>query len=482
MTTTRRTTVPTAVAALALLLGLALVAAPATAQVTTAPALAPAPPLTLPQPWRATLANGVTVLGVEMREVPLVRASLLIAGGGRLDGDRPGIASFTAGMLDQGTDGRDAIGLAEEVAFLGASLNTGASWDAFTISLSAPKRTFAEAMEILAKVTLRPSFAGADVQRQRDLRVASIVQQRDQPAAVANLVFNREVYPRGHPYHAPLGGDSASTVGLDSATIRGFWTGAADPRRATLIVTGDITQAEAVALATRLLGAWRPPTDPLPIPAAQAIAAAPVPGTRVILVDKPGAAQSVITIGAPGPERTAADYPAITLMNTILGGSFSARLMDILREQKGFTYGARSGYTWRPIPGPFTASSAVRTDVTDSSLAIFFQEFKRIRDEPVPADELERARAYAVLGSLGDFETTGQVAAQLANALTFGMALDRIPRELDAIQQLAAADVQRAARGYLDPDRLTVVVVGDLEKIRAGIEALNLGPITVVEP
>lgn len=199
-------------------------------------------------------------------------------------------------------------------------------------------------------------------------------------------------------------------------------------------------------------------------------------------MDKPGAAQSVITIGAPGPERTAADYPAITLMNTILGGSFSARLMDILREQKGFTYGARSGYTWRPIPGPFTASSAVRTDVTDSSLAIFFQEFKRIRDEPVPADELERARAYAVLGSLGDFETTGQVAAQLANALTFGMALDRIPRELDAIQQLAAADVQRAARGYLDPDRLTVVVVGDLEKIRAGIEALNLGPITVVEP
>lgn len=461
----------------------ALLMAPAArAQVTTAPALTPPPALTLPQPWRASLPNGVTIIGVEMREVPLVRASLLIAGGGRLDGARPGLASFTAGMLDQGAAGRDAIGIAEDVAYLGASLNTSAGWDAFTISLSAPKRTFADAMEILAKVTLQPTFAGADVQRQRDLRLASIIQQRDQPGAVGSLVFNREVFPRGHPYHAPLGGDSASTVALDSATVREFWTGAADPRRATLIVSGDITQAEAVALARRLLGDWRAPANAVAIPTTASIPAPPVPATRVILVDKPGAAQSIVNIGAPGPERTSPDYPAITLMNTILGGSFSARLMDILREQKGFTYGARSSYTWRPVPGPFNANSAVRTDVTDSSLAIFFQEFRRIRDEPVPPDELERARAYVVLGALGDFETTGQVAAQLANALTFGVELGQIPAELQAIQRLTAAEVQRAAQRYLDPDRLTVVVVGDLEKIRPGIEALRLGPVTVVEP
>lgn len=468
-------------AATALLLG-TIAASPVLAQVTTAPELPAPPALTLPSPWRTTLPNGVTVIGVEMREVPLVRATLMITGGGRLDGDRPGIASFTGSMLDQGAGGRDAVGLAEDVAFLGASLNTSANWDAFTISLSAPRRTFAEAMEILARVTLQPTFASADVQRQRDLRLASIIQQRDQPGAVANLVFNREVYPAGHPYHAPLSGDSASTVVLDSATVRSFWTRAADPRRATLIISGDIAQAEAVALATRLLGGWRGPPNPLRVPPAGSVPVPPVAGTRIILVDKPGAAQSIITIGAPGPERASPDYPAITLMNTILGGSFSARLMDILREQKGFTYGARSSYTWRPVAGPFVANSAVRTDVTDSSLAILFQEFKRIRDEPVPGAELERARSYAVLGSLGDFETTGQVAGQLANALTFGMTLEQIPAELDAIQRLTAADVQRAARRHLDPDRLTVVVVGDLEKIRAGIEALNLGPVRVVEP
>jgi zinc protease len=201
-----------------------------------------------------------------------------------------------------------------------------------------------------------------------------------------------------------------------------------------------------------------------------------------VLVDKPGAAQSVISIGAPGPARTSPDYPAIVLMNTILGGSFSARLNDILREQKGFTYGASSRYEWRPLPGPFVAGSAVRTDVTDSALAIFFQEFRRIRDEPVPAAELERARAYAVLGPLGDFETTGQVARELATALSFGMTLDQLPGELAAIQRLTAAQVQQAARRYLDPARLTVVVVGDLARIRSGIEALALGPVTVVTP
>ncbi len=461
---------------------LALSAQALAAQVTTPPAMPPAPALTLPATWRATLPNGLTIVGAEMREVPLVRATLMIAGGGRQDGNRPGIASFTADLLDEGAGGRDAIGLAEDVAFLGASLGTGASWDAVTLTLSAPRRTFAEAMEILARVALQPSFNSADVQRQRDLRLAGIIQQRDQPAAVASLVMNREVFGRGHPYHAPLGGDSATIASLDSAAVRGFWSGAADPRRATLVVSGDIGQTEAVALATRLLGGWRSPATPLAMPPASAIPAPAATATRVVLVDKPGAAQSIISIGAPGPERSSPDYPAILLMNTILGGSFSARLNDILREQKGFSYGASSGYTWRPLPGPFTASSAVRTDVTDSSLAIFFQEFKRIRDEPVSDAELERARSYAVLGALGNYETSGQVMGQLATALTFGMPLTQIPAELAAIQRLSAADVQRAARQYLDPGRLTVVVVGDLARIRAGIEALNLGPVTVTTP
>jgi predicted Zn-dependent peptidase len=208
---------------------------------------------------------------------------------------------------------------------------------------------------------------------------------------------------------------------------------------------------------------------------------APTPATRIFLVDKPGAAQSVIMIGGPGVDRRSPDYPAITLMNTLFGGSFSSRINQILREQKGFTYGARSGFDWRRVPGPFVASSAVRTNVTDSSLAIFFSEFRRLRAEPVSAAELDRSRSYITLGALGDFETTRQVAGALADVDDFGLPLSIIPTELEAIDKLGVADVQRAAEKYVDPGHMTVVVVGDIAKIRAGIEALHLGPVTIVD-
>lgn len=459
---------------LSALLGLSELNGQATA---TAPTLPTAPTLKVPVIQRAVLANGVRLQVVSMRELPVVRARLVIDGGARLDAERPGLATFTANMLDEGAAGRDAFQLAAEVAYLGSTLSTGASWDVFTIALSGPKRTFAQALPLLADVVLRPTFASTEISRQRDLRIAQLLQLRDQPEAVASEVFNRVVFPAGHPYHQPINGDSASTVALDSAVVRQFWRRAADPRRATLIVTGDITLAEARTLAERSLGTWRAPAaGRRPAPG---VPEAPRPGTHVVLVDKPGAAQSVISVGAPGVARTSPDYPAITLMNTILGGSFSARLNDILREQKGYTYGARSGYTWRPLPGPFVAGSSVRTDVTDSSLAIFFEEFKKLREEPVPQSEVDRAKAYLTLGALGDFETTGQVNAELANLILFGLPPSSIPAELAAIQQLGAADVQRAARLHLDPSHLTVVVVGDLQKIRPGIEALGLGPVEV---
>ena len=447
-------------------------ARPATA---TPPSLGPAPQLSMPAVEHDTLPNGIQLQVVRMPEVPLVNARLTIAAGARHDGGRPGLATFTANMLDEGAGARDAFAIAAELEYLGASLGTGAGWEATIISLGAPKRTFAQAMDLMADVVLRPTFSRVDVARQRDLRLAGILQQRDQPGAVASLVFSHVVFPAGHPYHAPIGGDSASTAVLDSAMVRAFWNRAADPRRATLIVTGDITLEEARSLALARFGAWRAPSRPLPAPTAPA--EPPRPETRIVLVDKPGAVQSVVSIGAPGVDRRSEDYAAITLMNTILGGSFSARLNDILREQKGYTYGAFSGYQWRPLPGPFSAGAQVRTNVTDSSLAIFFTEFKRIREQPVSEAELERARAYLTLGALTEFETTGDVASQLASLNEFGLPLSSIPEELAAISRVTAADVQRVAQQYLDPAKLTVVIVGDVNTVRPGLEALALGPV-----
>ncbi len=449
------------------------------AQVTTAPTLAPAPSLTLPQVDTVRLANGMTVLVARNAEVPLVQARLVIDGGARMAGNNPGLATFTADMLDEGAAGRDALQLAETVAFLGSSLGSGAGWENFSVSLSGPKRTFGDAMAVMADVVLRPSFRSADVARQRDLRLAAISRIREQPGALGQLIFFRNVYPASHPMHRSLSGDSTSTAALDSAAVRNFWNGAADPRRATLIMTGDINAAEARQLAERHFGAWTAPAQITPRSPAANVAAAPRPATRIILVDKPAAPQSTILIGAPGVDRFSPDYPALMVMNTILGGSFSSRLNDILREQRGYTYGAGSGYSWAPVPGPFLASSDVRSDVTDSSLAVFFREFDRLRNEPVGEDEIALARNVLVLGSLGAFETAGQIAGAVGTAQLFGYPLKTIANDLTAMSKVTAADVQRVARAHLDPGHLTVVIVGDIASIRPGIEKLNLGTIEV---
>jgi zinc protease len=454
---------------------------------TRPPALTPASSLRLPAVQTATLPNGLRLYVVEMHEVPVVQFTLSVAGGGRQDpaagadgrGRMSGLASFTANMLDEGADTLDAFGIAAQAEYLGASLGTGANWDDIVVSLKTPKRTLAEALGLMSAVALRPTFRAAEVARQRDLRLAGILQQRDQPETVANLAFAAILFPETHPYHYSLGGDSLSTVALDSARVREFYRRTFDPRRTTVVVSGDITLAEARRAVVRHFGAWRGRT-----PAPAATAGRPAGSVRdsataVFLVDKPDAAQSVIRIGSPGVARSNPDYFAIEVMNTILGGSFSSRLNSNLRETKGYTYGARSGFAYRPLPGPFSAGASVRTDVTDSSLVEFFNEMRLIRDSAVSDVELARAKAYLALGLAGQFETAGQLAGQIGELLGFGLPLTYYNGYVPRVMAVTTADVQRVARKYLRPDRVSVVVVGDLAKIRPGIEALRLGPVSV---
>lgn len=441
---------------------------------TKAPALGPAPALTLPPRVDGRLANGLRWSLVEMHEVPLVQVSLQVEAGARADGTLPGLATFTANMLDEGAGAYDALGLAAQAEFLGATLRTFADWNVATVSVNAPKRTIDEALALAADVTLRPAFATKEVTRQRDLRLAAILQQRDQPRGMMALAFSRAMYAPTHPYHRPIGGDSTSTMRLDSATVRSFWASRYAPDRTHVILTGDLTRAEAVALLERHFGAWRGTAPALPrtAPAVERPAA-----TRVYLVDKPGAAQSVVQFGQPGTTRTAADWAAVEVMNTILGGSFSSRLNTNLRETKGYTYGAGSRFDFQPIAGAWTASAEVRTDVTDSSVVEFLAEFRRLRDSLVGADELARARQYLTLGLAGDFETTGQVAGQIATAERLGLPWQWFSRYQAAISAVTAAQVQAAARRAIDPARLVLVIVGDAAMIRPGLERLGLGPI-----
>jgi predicted Zn-dependent peptidase len=444
----------------------------------TPPALTPPADLRLPPVQTTKLLNGLTLHVVEMHKVPLVQVLLRVKGGGRLDDDRPGLASFTADMLTEGAGSRDAAAIAAEAAYLGATLGAFADWDYVTVSLSTPKRTLGAALDLFADVTLRPTFASADVSRQRDLRLADILQSHDEPGPMASLAFNAILFPAWHPYHRPLDGDSIATAGLDSAIVRAFHSRTFRPDQTDLVITGDITLAEARAEIARRFGAWvQNRMAPL-----RAIVPAPVPrpaNRTIFLVNKPGAAQSVIVLGSPGVARTSPDYPAIEVMNTILGGSFSSRLNQNLRETKGYTYGAGSAFVYRPVPGPFLARSAVRTNVTDSALVEFFRELNGIRDSVVTATELTRARNYIAFGLPGDFETTGQMAGQVATLLTFGLPPAYFNSYVRRILGVTAADVQRVARAYFDPAKVDVIVVGDVAQIRPGIEALGLGPVTL---
>jgi predicted Zn-dependent peptidase len=439
------------------------------------PALPPPPALKLPAVQTTLLPNGLTLAVVEMHKVPVVDVQLLVdAGAARDPSAAPGLATFTATMLQQGAGTRTALDVADEAAFIGAQLGTAASFDGATASIHVPKRRLEAALDLLADVVLRPSFADSEIVRQRELRGAQLVQQRDEPLAVANVAFPAIVYGRDHPYGHPLNGTDSATARLARARVAEFYRTYYRPNGVRILVVGDVTLAEARRLVAARFGGWeRGDVPAFPSPAAPPPAAA----RAVYLIDKPGAAQSVVRIGHAGPVRTTPDWFALEVLNTIVGGAFTSRLNQNLRETHGYTYGAFSQFAPRRLSGAFVALASVVTAKTDSSLIEFLKELRRIRDETVAPPELAKAKAYLTLGLPGDFETTGGAAARFRELLSFGLPLDYYDHYVDRINAITAADVQRVARQYIDPDHFDIVVVGDKSQIESGIKALNEGPI-----
>lgn len=438
---------------------------------TTAPEVGPAPALRLPTPTRRTLANGMTVLYVPMKELPLVQATLVTRGGISDDpAALPGLASFTAEMLDEGAGGRSALELADAFEQLGASLSTSAGWDAAQIGMGVLRSRFADALPLLADVAMRPDFPEHEVRRIRDERLTELARARDEARIIASNAFASLVYGADHPYGRAT--TSEATRRIDRAALAEFHRRYYRPGNTTLILVGDVDDS-LHPVVERAFGAWSAGAAAAPV--------APRPpqlgSTRIYLIDKPGAPQSEIRIGHPAVARDNPDFYALQVLNTILGGAFTSRLNQNLRETHGYTYGAGSSFAARRGEGPFLASSAVVTQKTDSALIEFFRELNRIRDEAVPADELERAKRYIALGLPQGFETTGQVAGRLAELVVYDLPLDYYDSYVQRILAVTAADVQRVARQYVRPDRATVVVVGDRQAIEPGLRALPLGPV-----
>jgi predicted Zn-dependent peptidase len=441
------------------------------------PGLGPPPRLVLPAVQRRELANGLRVLLLEAHDVPLVQVNLVVHAGSADDpAGRFGLASFTAGMLDEGAGTRSALEIADAVEFLGAELTTSSSFDASAVRLNVPARQLEQALPIMADVALRPTFPGAELERLRQERLTALIQTRDDPAAVAPPAFARVVYGGTHRYGTAAIGTTATLEAATADELRAFHAANYRPRNATLLVVGDTTPTAVLPLLERTFGAWRG-GDAVARPS---LPAAPQPATReVTIVDMPGAEQSQIRIGAVGVARSTPDYFALQVLNTVLGGSFTSRLNQNLREEHGYAYGARSQFDMRRSPGPFTAAAGVQTDKTAESLTEFFNELRAI-GEPIGADELAKAKNYLALGFPGDFETLGDLAARLEELVVYGLPDDYYADYTTKIGAVTAADVQRAAAEYIRPDRLAVVVVGDRRQIEGPIRELNLGPVRVV--
>jgi predicted Zn-dependent peptidase len=443
-----------------------------------APVPGPPPVLRVPPVVKRALSNGLPVWVVEVHEVPVVALSLVVRSGSSADPvGKFGVASFAAAMLDEGAGTRSALELADSVDYLGASLTTSSSFDASSVRLEVPVARLADALPIVADVALRPAFPQKELERIRQERLTALLQARDDPASIAAAALPRLVYGTSHRYGTLAVGTPETVKSVAAANLKDFHAAHYRPDNAALIVVGDVTTDALVPLLESAFGGWKNPSGPKPT-----VVLPPAPQLttrRVFLIDKPGAAQSQIRIGTVGVPRSTADYFAIEVMNTVLGGSFTSRLNQNLREEHGYSYGARSGFDMRLTAGPFQAAAGVQTDKTAEALKEFFIELDGIR-KPIPADELSKAKNYVALAFPAEFETTADISGHLGEALIYNLPDDYFASYIPRVQAVTAAETQRAAERYIQPDKMAIVVVGDAKIIETPIKSLNLGPMRLV--
>ena len=439
------------------------------------PQAGPASSLTLPVPKSFKLANGLTVMLVERHNLPIVSANLVVLRGSEANPmDRPGLAAFTADMLDEGTQKRSTLQIADDVAQIGATLATGSTSDSSFVAVRALKKNADAAFEVFSDISLHPAFSQKEIDRIRNQRLTQLLQQRDNPGVLANKVLFNEVYGAKHPYGYMELGTEESLKAINHDDLAKFWGAGYVPENSALVVAGDITEAELRALAEKHFGNWRGTRAQVAAPTFSGDLA-----RRVVVVDKPGSPQTELRIGQVGVARSNPDYVPIEVMNTMLGGLFSSRINMNLREKNGYTYGAFSAFIYRRGPGPFFAGSGVRTDVTAPAVKEIFNEIERMRTTRLTPEELKAAKDSMARSLPGFFETTPQVAGSIGQLFVYNLPLDYYRTLPGKVNAVTAADVQRVAEKYLSPNSMVVVAVGDRSKIEAELKKLNIGPIEV---
>lgn len=413
-------------------------------------------------PSKIVTPNGMTVLVLEQHFLPIVEIHALVKAGSAQDPpDKAGLANLVASLLDEGTTTRTSRQLAEQIDFVGGSLEVRASEDFTTASARVLKKDVELGFTLLSDILLHPAFHKQEFERIRAQILGEIASDNDDPGHVALKAFNQLVF-HGHPYRWPVNGTEDSLPKIGLADVQSFYAKEYLPNQTILVIVGDMTQEQANALVTQHFGGWKKG-------AASPRSAKKPPGLErktIQLIEK-DLTQSTIVLGHGGISRSNPDYYAVTVMNYILGaGGFSSRLMDSIRDKQGLAYGIMSHFDARLMPGSFMINLQTRTEATNQAINGVLAELKGIRETLVSDQELADAKSFLIGSFPLRFDSTAKLAQVLAQVEFYGLGFEYFTQYPRWIERVTKEDILRVAKQYLDPQRYALVVVGDVGKAK----------------
>jgi zinc protease len=437
------------------------------------------PELRVPTWTKTTLPDGAELIVSEKHTLPLVSVRVnFIGGSNQFEADgKTGLADLVSEMLTEGTTHRTGDQIANGFQLLGTELSTSIGGETGVMQLQVTRDKLVPAIDLLADVVLNPTFPAEALDRLRAQAIVELAQMRDRTDAIASMVYPKLLYTTSHPYGRMT--TETSLRSITRADVVAFHKAYFQPGRAVITVVGDVNPDEVKAAFTKAFAGWASggsiPSWDYP--------AAPAPRARTIyIVDKPEAAQSTFMLGAVGPSRATPDYYALRVMNEMLGVLFQSRLNRNIREDKGYSYGVFSNFAYGRGPGPFMATGDIVTAKTDSALIQFMKELEDIRGPRPPSDdELAQAKASLVQSLPASFASVGGVNRSIASIYTQGLPEDYYQQFARAVNAVTRDDVVRVAKQYIDPEHLTILIVGDRAKIEGPLAATKIAPITILD-
>ncbi|MBV9215801.1 MAG: insulinase family protein, partial [Acidobacteria bacterium] len=441
------------------------------------PKIGPDPKFALPEIEKSKLSNGLNVWVVRKATLPIVSMNLVINAGATLErADRSGVASMTASMINQGTKTRTALDISNGLQSIGANAGASASFDSTNVNMQTLTKNLDKALDIYADIIVNPTFPDSEFKSLKGRVMNSFRQRKASNTAVAGVVYDKVLYGN-QVYGRQLTGDEKTVGSMDRSDVARFYDSYYRPNNSTLIVVGDVTTADIDARLEKAFAGWKAGGTGASGVEAQRMMAQPA----IYIVDKPGASQSSINIGEVGISRSNPDYYAVQVMNAILGGGGTARLFMNLREDKGYTYGAYSRFTYRKGAGPFSAYGEIQTISTKEAIQEFLKELNGMRGaRPITKEELEVNKQSFIRRFPSQFETVGGISGQLSNLVTYDLPDSYFNDYISKINAVTIDDVNRVANKYLDPSKMAVVIVGDRKVIEPHLTELGM-PITILD-